>query len=569
MKVFRSLVYLFTIVLLINSSFTYAQVPDWKWCKSATGTGKDEANAIAVDGGGNIYIAGNFRSASFNIGGVTLTNLIPTTTEIFIAKYTSTGYLIWAKRFGNKGNEIANDICIDGTGNIYLTGNFTSDTFDLGNGVTLYNSSVWIDPFVAKFTTGGDVVWAKSAEGATNDEAHGVAVDASGNVFITGFYDSDTLIFNKSPLAQIIRSGVNDVYLAKYNNSGIFQWVRGAGGEMEDEALGVAIDNLGNAIITGYFQSSTITFGDFPLTNANNFSDMFLTKYNTSGNVLWTKIVTGDFDETGNSITTDGNGNIFVCGNFNSPSIDIGTTTLNNALPNDMSDDVFVAKFNSSGVAQWANQAGGTSGDYGNGVAVDYEGNVYITGNFVSATFTIGATVLNNTDTKGSGEIFAAKYNSSGGLIKAISAQSNGDDDSRSIAAYSNNAFIAGTFKSTYPDPKIHFGTNSQQNTGEYDIIVAALGYGVSIKDEEFDKYFSVFPNPAHAEFNLSASGITTGKFNCKIYDVTGKLLTESNTDFKQNNVLQFSVPSGYKGLLMLMLTSQTGQIYTRSVICN
>lgn len=566
MKVFRSLAYMFAIVLVLNSSYTFAQIPNWKWCKSAVGVGKDDATAIAVDGSGNVYAAGNFRSASFNMGTVTLTNQYPTTTDVFFAKYNATGVLQWAKKMGGKGNEVVNDICVDALGNIYLTGNFESDTINLGNSILLLNSSVWVDPFVVKFANNGDAVWAKSAAGLDIDFAQGVAVDASQNVFITGYYSSDTLTFSKTPLVQITRAGVSDLFIAKYNNLGEFQWVKSAGGDQEEQSLAIAVDNVGNPIITGYFQSSIIQFGTFQLSNANNWSDGFITKYSSAGVVMWAKIITGDYYDFGSSIATDAQGSVYVCGDFSSDFIDIGSTHLVNTAPaGDNSDDIFVAKYNSSGVPQWANSAGGTAYDYAKGIAVDASGNCYVTGNFVSVSMALSTNTLTNTDTKGSGEIFVIKYMPSGGVIKALSAQSNGDDDSRSIAAYSNNAYIAGSHKA---NPKILFDAYSLTNSGNYDIVIAALGYGLSIKDEEFDNHFSVYPNPVHEKFSLSANGNTSGKFNCKIYDVTGKLLSESNVELKSNNVPQIDVPSGYKGLVMVLLTSENGQVYSRSLIC-
>jgi hypothetical protein len=567
MKIFRSLVYLFTIVLVINSSLSSAQEVNWKWCKSAVGVGTDKATAIATDGGGNIIVAGNFKSKTLNFGSVTLKDSITTTTEMFMAKYTSTGALIWAKSLGNLGDEEANDICTDATGNIYLAGFFQSDTLDFGNGIKIYNSSSFAEPFVAKFTSNGVIVWANSARGSEKDVALGVAVDASGNVFITGYFESDSLIFDTIPSAQIKREDNSDLYIAKYNSSGAFQWVKSAGGAGVDQALAITADNSGNAIITGYFDSPYITFGTFQLTNTSSFSDMFIVKYNTSGTALWAKIVTGEYSETGYGIESDGSGNIYVCGDFSSDNIVIGTFPLSNATPGLFYDDIFVAKYNSSGTVQWVKSAGGNMSDYANSIDVDDAGNCYVTGNFGSLSMTVGTYTLTNANTEGKGEIYVIKYNSTGDVVKALSAQSSGDDDSKSIAAYSNNAFIAGFHTA---NPNILFGASlSLKNTGKEDIVIASLGYGVSIKDEEFDNHFSVFPNPVHDQFSLSANGNASGKYNCKIYDITGKLLTDINIDFKLNNIHQFSVPSGYKGLMMVLLTSETGQMFTRTIVVN
>jgi len=566
MKILRSFVFVFATILVFNYT-SYAQIK-WNWCKGASGSGDEGGTAIATDNSGNIYVAGNFFSGSLKFGTTTLVNKVPTSPDIFLAKYTAAGDLTWVKSYGSKGIEQVSDIKVDASGNIYMTGTFESDTLDLGNGNVLYNSSVWTDLFVAKLNSSGGVIWAKSAGGKDNDYSNGVAIDVSGNVYITGYYASDTVIFNKSPLVQIITplGFTYDLFIAKYNSSGVFQWVRNAGSTEDDEASAVAIDNNGNAIITGYFMSSNITFGTNTLSNDNNFPDMFLVKYNSSGDVTWAKIVSGDKDENGNAITTDASGNIYVAGEFSSDNINIGAFPLTNANIGDRSSDIFVVKYNSSGIAQWVSSAGGTAFDYAKGIAVDNTGNCYVTGSFASPTMKFGNTTLNNTVTNGPREIYVAKYNSTGGLITALSAKSSGDDDSRGIAAYGSNAFITGTFKA---NPQITFGKYPLLNTGNYDILIACVGIGVSIKDEEFDKHFSIYPNPVSDKFTISATDNNSGKYNYKIYDITGKLITESNIDFRSNSALQVSVPTGYKGLLLIRVTSETGQMFSRSVICN
>jgi len=177
----------------------------------------------------------------------------------------------------------------------------------------------------------------------------------------------------------------------------------------------------------------------------------------------------------------------------------------------------------------------------------------------------VGTTVLNNSVSTGSGEIYVIKYNSTGGLITALSAQSIGDDDSRAIVAYGENAYITGTFKAN----QIKFGNYPLLSSGNYDILIASVGKGVSIKDEEFDKHFSIFPNPVSDKFTISATDNNSAKYSYKIYDVTGKLVSESNIDLRNNFSTQVSVPNGYKGLLLIRVTSENGQMFSRSVICN
>jgi hypothetical protein len=566
MKVLKSMALIFAMSFLFNYT-SNAQIK-WNWSKGASGAGEEAGSTIATDNSGNVYVAGYFYGGSFKFGTNNLVNLSPLSTDIFLAKYSATGDLVWVKSFGGEGNELVTDIDVDATGNIYITGTFTSDIFDLGNGNQLNNSSVWIDIYIAKLNSSGTVIWAKSAGGKDFDYSTGLAVDATGNVYLTGYYSSDTLTFNKSPLEQIITPAgfTFDVFLAKYNSSGAFQWVKNAGNEGDDEALGVAVDNSGNPIITGYFMSTAITFGTMLRTNENMNQDMFLVKYDPSGTATWAKVITGFWNETGNALTTDASGNIYVCGEYSSDNVEIGSVTLTNSNPGQASEDIYAAKFNSAGTALWAKTAEGLNAEYAKDISVDATGNVYVTGSFGSPTMKVGTYVLNNSVSTGSGEIYVIKYNSTGGVLAAISAQSTGDDDSRGIAAYGKNAYITGTYKA---NPKITFGNYPLVNTGNYDILIASVGEGLSIKDEEFDKHFSIYPNPVTDKFTLSVVDNSSGKYNYKIYDITGKLFSESNIDLRNNNSYQVSVPAGKKGLLLIRLTSENGQTFSRSVICN
>src|ERR1051326_2300647 len=132
-----------------------------------------------------------------------------------------------------------------------------------------------------------DFLWAKRAGGTVNDFSDAVAVDASGNVFVSGFFQSSTIAFDGFTLTNA--NSLYDIFLAKYDNSGNALWARRAGGDKLDYSYAVAVDASGNVFVSGFFQSSTIAFDGFTLTNANSLYDIFLAKYDNSGNALWAR----------------------------------------------------------------------------------------------------------------------------------------------------------------------------------------------------------------------------------------------------------------------------------------
>ena len=139
-------------------------------------------------------------------------------------------------------------------------------------------------------------------------------------------------------------NSTNDIFVVKYDANGNVLWAKSAGGTSHDIAYGISTDAGGNVLLTGDFYSPSISFGTTTLTSASpGASDVFVVKYDANGNVLWAKSAGGIFTDIGYDISTDASGNVLVTGYFNSPSISFGTTTLTNAG----GADVFVVKLGS------------------------------------------------------------------------------------------------------------------------------------------------------------------------------------------------------------------------------
>ena len=371
---------LLLVVMLSGVDISYSQ--NWLWAKSAAGDNKDKSYSVATDGSGNVYVTGDYPSSSITFGAYTLTNL--GTGNGFLVKYDASGNVLWAQNIGGPGDALGTGIAIDGSGNIYVSGCFGQPTITVGT-FTLTNTNTfgYYDIFLAKYDPSGTVLWAKSAGGATGEQATAVAVDALGNAYITGefgdFMSTATITFGTITLTAS-NSGSHDVFLAKYDPSGNVLWATNAGGGVWDQATSVAADVSGNAYITGYFSSPTIPFGAFPLTNAGSGQNVFLVKYYPTGTVLWAQSAGGIAYDGGSSLADDPAGNVYLTGGFSSPTITFGATTLTSAG----SADVFLTKYDPSGAVLWAQNAGGNFDDGGGGVAVNGTASVYLTGGFTS-----------------------------------------------------------------------------------------------------------------------------------------------------------------------------------------
>ncbi|MFI5151469.1 MAG: gliding motility-associated C-terminal domain-containing protein [Bacteroidia bacterium] len=460
----------FTILLcFLFNACSLAQTPNWIW-GTCSGTNNlhehSTGSGIATDALGNVFVTGFFDSTTLTFGTFTLNSSGPN--DIFLAKYDPSGNVLWARSAGGSGDDVAYGVATDLGGNCYITGYFKSSTITFGTTV-LVNSggSIPGDVFLAKYDPSGNVLWAKSAAGVGDDSGYGVATDASGNIFITGFFASPTITFGTTTLTNV-SPGSADVFLVKYDTNGNMLWARSAGGTNGDIGHGVATDASGNVFITGYFEIPSITFGTITLTNTGllNAGDVFIAKYDASGNVLWAERAGGPQGDQGAGVATDAAGNVFVCGWFESLNITFGTTTLPNAATWDVS--FFLAKYDASGTALWAQGVSSATNDEGWSVATDAFGNAFVSGGFSCPSITFGTKTL-TMPPGGNNPLFIVKYDPSGTVLCA-SALAGGGSYKNAIATHASGAaFITG---GSFVNPLL-IGTTSLPLAGLENVFVA------------------------------------------------------------------------------------------------
>ena len=297
------------------------------WAKSAGGSADDIGYGVAVDGGGNSYVTGHYFG-SVTFGTTTLTNT--GSYDVFIVKYDATGNVVWAKNAGGSNYDYGYAIAVDGSGNSYVTGFFSSSVITFGT--TTLTTVGSADIFVVKYNASGNVVWAKNAGGNNWDQGKAIAIDGSGNTYLTGYFSSSSFTFG---LTTLINAGNDDIFVLKFDVAGNPVWAKSAGGSSSDQGKGIAVDSSGNSYVTGYFNSSSINFGATTFTNAGGY-DLFVIKYNSIGNVVWAKNAGGGGYDYSFAIAVDGSGNSQVAGYFYSPSIAFDTATLTNVGGSDI-----------------------------------------------------------------------------------------------------------------------------------------------------------------------------------------------------------------------------------------
>lgn len=441
-------------ILQLNSAGNYVSaMAGGLYSPNALG---DYGTAIKVDASGNSYVLGTFMGTVDFDAGAAVQDLVSAGYEdIFLAKYDASGNFVWAKRIGGTNTESGQALALDASGNIYITGFFIGTTdFDPGSGVQNLTSTAGnIDLFLAKYDASGNYVWAKRMGGSGSETGNGLAIDASGNCYVTGSF-SGTADFDPAAATtqNLVSTGNQDVFLAKYDASGNYIWAKGMGSVDVDAGNGVAVDASGNSYITGLFWG-TADFDPGPavqnLLHAGA-GDIFLAKYDASGNYIWAKRIGGSGTDNGRNVVVDASGNVCITGSFQGANVNFdpngGLQYLNDAG----SGDIFMAKYDASGNYVWAKNMGGTAVDYCRGLAIDAANNIYVTGGFNgTADFDPGTGTYNLTPA-GSTDIYLAKYDASGNFIWVKSMGGTNSDVASALAVdASGNTYITGYFTET------------------------------------------------------------------------------------------------------------------------
>ncbi len=421
------------------------------WPVKAGGSKKDAGGGVVTDASGNVYVVGSFEnSASWG----TRTIASNGGNDIFMTKYSPNGKVLWAVNQGGGDADAASSVAIDAAGDVIMTGSFrTSGSFGTGNNLT---SSGIDDIFISKLDPSGNVIWSKKAGGTDQDVALAITTDNLNNIYIAGYFKG--LLIFPGTSTSLTGAGGTDAFLAKYDSNGNLVWAKSAGGAGNDFAHGIAL-NGGNVAMVGQFDLT----GNFSGTNLSSAgsSDAFIAEYATStGNLNWVSKIGGTGADIGFAITSANNSYV-ITGQF-SNSVSIGSSNFISAG----NSDVFVCRYNSSGVPVWATKAGGVSQDAGRGIAMNSLGNkAFVTGSFAE-TANFGST---NLSSFGNLDVFVATVDFTTGDFETV-YQNGGpaDDEARGITAgTTNTSFITGYFNG-----QGSFGNVDLTSAGDWDIFV-------------------------------------------------------------------------------------------------
>ena len=444
------------LLLLLAFSFTdiKAQAPSWQWAKSGKGDGWDEAHGIATDRSGNLYTTGFFGGDSIGFDDIVLKKDSGTGSATFITKYDATGKAIWARKIENSE---AYGIAVDGGGNIYITGNFKdatspardhkleshggADIFvvkyngagdiiwtrtaggknnDFAYGITTdLNGNVIVAGYfqspditfgkyklknsrkgyqkekiyLVKYDSSGKVCWLRSDKSDGEGYAADVTTDIYGNIYVSGGFHGKAMTLGKFRLVNKTKEATNG-FLARYDASGHVVWCKNF--NCPDYSFGSAIktDNKGNVFVTGFFGGAYIAFDqDSLIKNPHSIYDMFLAKYSASGTVVWAKSGGKDNVTTASDLCITNSGEIYVTGQYNQ-SVNFGELHLNSESYSPF--QTFLVKYSSTGTEEWVKGVQGDGYNSPRNICSDNAGHIFVCGEFREPDISFDRHTLNN-----------------------------------------------------------------------------------------------------------------------------------------------------------------------------
>jgi gliding motility-associated-like protein len=427
----------FRIFLFVCLLSNLAQAQTF-WGKYQGGANIDETLAVTGDDNGFTYTTGYFSSTAA-INGIALS--VTGLTDVFVSKVSTIGATQWSIRVGGTQSDRGLGIAVDPSGNVIVSGFYTG-TMNFGGGVSLTANGNSQDAFVAKFSSAGNIIWARSGGSAGNsDRANAVTTDADGNIFITGQFTGDAS-FGAFDLTST--SNTNDIFIVKYDPDGTELWAKKGSGDALNRGLAIATDNQGAVYTTGQF-SGNITF-DNTYTNTI-LNALFLVKYSSSGVEEWFRYAGGSSQSIGYGITSDGT-NVYLTGDFGETLTFFGGTGAP-AINSGYDNAVFVAAYNQTGAYQWGSSQGSDSPVSARGIS-HRGGELAVVGwhecTFGSLSAEYGEGLFNSIGFK---DVYAMRYNTSGAFLWARNFGSITDEIPSGVYILPDNLeVISGTFTS-------------------------------------------------------------------------------------------------------------------------
>ncbi len=548
----KCLLFLFILI----SQYSSAQTLDW--VQPLLTTEYSTVEQIQTDQDGNIYVLGNFfDSVDFDFGTNEYYLYSNNYLDLFIAKYDESGNFIWANKIESASEMYSENFILDGNGNLIIIGTFKINIQFTTETDTITSTAVGnYDYFIGKYDSTGNLIWAKSAGGTSEDWAHSCGTDEMGNVFVTGSFRMTSDFDPGTGTHNLVSSGLMDIFLLKLSPSGNFLWVKKYGSTQYDEGKNIVIKQ-NEVYLTGYF-GGTIDLDPGPqniiFTSPTN-RNPFILKCDTLGNSIWARQYISTGSSQGECLVIDPYGNIYTSGIVQGTmDFDPGVDTVSYTFASN--PDFYIIKLDNNGNFIWGYGWGTSQFEFIHDISCDAMGNVYAIGNF---NFPIDFNPSNGTNLispSGSESMFILKISANGTFQFAHKVgQTNITNGSAIKIDYQNDILVGGKFNGMCD---FDISSNIFTHTSLDDI---ANGYfakytqnALFLQENEFNFNLNIYPNPTQNILNITQN--SNSKLSIEIMNIEGRLI-HSFTSSEKN--IQKDVSGFANGMYFINVKSETG----------
>ena len=532
-----------TGALTINHSpLTIIIDPSLAWGTYFGGVSEDVAQSIVCDNIGNVIMGG----LTYSLDNIATAGAYQTTYhgngDAFIAKFSTSGSLLWATYYGGDGQDLVSGIVSDSLANLFITGYTLSTTNIATPGSHQTISGGNYDGFLAKFNSSGAIQWGTFFGGeistSSSTRGSGLAFDNSGYIYICGSTGCNTNIATIGSYQDTLGGTRSKSFLAKFDESGLLIWSTYFGLPTgASSAVSCFCDKNHNVFIGGgTYDTGIITTAGCFKSDPGHGDHCFITKFDSSCHLLWSSYFGGDSVDDLYGIVGDNDLNVYISGFTNSAN-GIATSGAYQTENGGGYEDAFLAKFNDTGALKWATYYGGSGDDEEQGIAFDNSGNIYITG-ATTSTSNISTPHSFQNSNMGYLDCFLSKFSAVGSLIWATYYGGTWDDVALSVSTdYIGNVYMAGYTAS--PSNIGTAGSYQPAYADSFDAFIAKFDTATTTAVHTISKTLNniqLFPNPNGGNFTVS--GMVSGardEVMMEITDAAGRVLQTVHVPVKNN----------------------------------
>lgn len=516
------------------SGYMQLQAQNSQMTLSFGGTGYDYASDVAIDNSENIYLIGTFEGSMDIDPGVSSAILTSTgASDVFIVKLSSDGTLLWGKSFGGVNSETGEALAIDENGNVYVSGNFNGlADFDPSQEVVQLSGSNNV--FISKFNSNGDFLWSKGVGGDSYDYVYSITTDADNNILVTGHFEGGGDYDPGSEASYLYTSSGYAAFILKLSSDGDFIWAKAVGQSSLAEGYSIKADAQGNVYCLGRFSY----YADFDpsanehFVNAIGGFDAFLLKLTPQGE--FTSIFTfgGPGNDNGKRVLFNQDGDIVITGTFEGIGDFDPTAAAYNLTTNGL-QDIYVAKLTPDGELTWAFNIGGSDSDFVHGLAVDFIGNIVLSGNFKAIADFDPGEGESNLVSLGETDGFLLGLTGDGTFLHCKRLGGPSVDDALAVAVTSTGeSVVTGLFNVRMNLSEVD-PTLVLYSKGNYDVFLLKRSV---ITGVELGDLFKIFPNPAEKEINVNKESIHFSK-GYVVVDMLGRTVLSGNLSPQNSSI--------------------------------